>query len=153
MRRRPAVYALRPQTGAENIVNSSASAHIRKRSRSEIGKCRYIGETTEEKIHLRAGEQTAVAVFKYKPVAKKVRPHEGDVPERCRVKRRKHPHPLAGIPQMPLHPPDFEPSGRLTRERYLEIPWNPDGFLWEDEVKLLVWIIGQASGALSWEVQ
>ena len=60
---------------------------------------------------------------------------------------------MKGVPQLPIHPPEFVPHGRLTRERYLEIPWNPDNFLWEDEVKLLVWVIGQASDALSWEVQ
>ena len=76
--------------------------------------------------------------LKYKPVAKKVRPQETELPEEYRIKRRKHPNPFADMPPMPEHPPDFTPTGRLTKERYDEINWNPDEFLKTDEVKLLV---------------
>ena len=120
----------------------------------EVGEGRRLEEPgpIEERVRIRLGGRTAVATFKYKPVAKKVRPQEGVVPERCRVKRRRHPNPFEDLPEMPVHPPDFEPTGRLTRERYLEIPWNPTGFLWENEVKLIVWIVGVASHALAWDV-
>ena len=92
------------------------------------------------------------ATYKYKPVALKVRPQEAALHERYRVKRRRHPNPLADMPKMPHHPPEFTPQGRLTKERYEEIDWNPKGFLLSDEVKLLVWIVGVASMALSWTV-
>ena len=91
--------------------------------------------------------------MKYKPVAKKVRPQETELPEEYRIKRRRPLNPLADMPPMPEHPPDFTPTGRLTRERYDEINWNPDEFLKTDEVKLLVWTIGVASEALSWTAE
>ena len=58
-----------------------------------------IGATPESpaeqwRVHFISGNRYAVATYKYKPVSKKVRPKEGELPERLRVKRRPHPNPL-----------------------------------------------------------
>ena len=98
-------------------------------------------------------EAKATPTFKYKPVSKKIRPQEVALPERFRLKRRKNLTALDDLPQMPIHPPEFRPHGRLTQERHDEIDWNPGEFLKEDEVKLLKWAVAAGSQARSWTVE
>ena len=70
---------------------------------------------------------------------KKVRPVPTTLPEEFRIVRRAHPNPLEHKPVLPVHPPDFEPSGRFTQERYDALEVDPKGFLWPEERKLALW--------------
>ena len=53
---------------------------------------------------------------KYKPVALKVKPVIGDLPERFRIIRDIKGDPLANLPVLPTKPPKFKPTGRYTQE-------------------------------------
>ncbi|KAG6867945.1 hypothetical protein C0995_004462, partial [Termitomyces sp. Mi166 len=54
---------------------------------------------------------------KYKPVALKVKPVAGIVPEGFRVERDIKGDPLADMPPLDPNPPPFIPTGRFTEER------------------------------------
>ncbi|KAF9439901.1 hypothetical protein P691DRAFT_644915, partial [Macrolepiota fuliginosa MF-IS2] len=54
---------------------------------------------------------------KYKPVALKVRPVLSELPQKFRIKREITGNPLEGMPELPIHPPEFTPQGRYTQER------------------------------------
>ncbi|KIP02206.1 hypothetical protein PHLGIDRAFT_60783, partial [Phlebiopsis gigantea 11061_1 CR5-6] len=45
------------------------------------------------------------------------------------------------LPSLPVKPPVFEPSGRLTQERLNEMKINPDKFLWPEEEKLAIHVL------------
>ncbi|THU77358.1 hypothetical protein K435DRAFT_605305, partial [Dendrothele bispora CBS 962.96] len=53
---------------------------------------------------------------KYKPVALKVRPVKTTLPEEFHILRKIEGDPLAGMPEIPLDPPEFTPKGRYTQE-------------------------------------
>ena len=55
--------------------------------------------------------------YLYKKVANKTRPVATTLPENFRIVRHEHPAPLANLQNLPVHPPDFVPRGRFTRER------------------------------------
>ncbi len=81
---------------------------------------------------------SVLATKKYKPVALKVKPLLGDLPDRFRIIRDIKGDPLAGMPELNPHPPKFEPTGQYTYERKLKIDENhPIGFLWPEERKLV----------------
>ena len=79
-----------------------------------------------------------LGVFKYKPVAVKVRPIVGETPEKYRIERHITGDPLATMPKLTPNPPDFEPTGRYTEERkeIIDKVHNED-FLWPEERKLM----------------
>ena len=52
----------------------------------------------------------------YKKVANKTRPVATMLPENFHIVRMKHLDPLAGMPPLPPHPPDFIPTGQFTLE-------------------------------------
>lgn len=89
--------------------------------------------------------------FKYKPVAKKVRPVATDTPAEFRVERRMVGDPLADLPQLPVRPPEWEPGERLTRERGEKFDWDPGGFLWPEELKLVKWLVRAHETAFAWD--
>ena len=75
---------------------------------------------------------------RYKPVALKTRPVYGELPEKYRIKREITGDPLAGIPTLPYHPVDFEPTGRYTAARKEMVDQSHEGdFLLEEERKLM----------------
>jgi hypothetical protein len=53
---------------------------------------------------------------KYKPVAKKVRPIIGELPEKFRIERRIISNPLDDLPTLNPNPPPFTPTDRYTLE-------------------------------------
>jgi hypothetical protein len=53
---------------------------------------------------------------KYKPVAKKVRPVIGELPEKFRIKRKIIGNPLNDLPTLNPNPPPFTPSNHYTLE-------------------------------------
>ena len=87
----------------------------------------------------------------YKKVANKVRPVPATLPEEFRIVRYEHPDPLKGLPILPAHPPPFEPGMRFTEERKQALDLNPEGFLTQDEVRLVQWMIRQHEAAFAWD--
>ena len=57
------------------------------------------------------------SVYKYKPVALKVKPVVQELPAEFRIKREIVGDPLAEMPELSPNPPDFVPTGRYTQER------------------------------------
>ena len=49
---------------------------------------------------------------KYKPVGKKVKPILGEVMPEFRIERNIIGDPLKDLPEMPVHPPEYIPTGR-----------------------------------------
>lgn len=88
---------------------------------------------------------------KYKPVARKIRPVLGSVPEQFRVEREIRGDPLAAMPQLSPCPPDFVPTGRYTAERRDALDKaHGDGFLWPEEQKLLHHFMSEQNEAFAW---
>jgi hypothetical protein len=75
---------------------------------------------------------------KYKPVAQKVRPVYQELPEEYRIVRNITGDPLKDVPELPINPPDFTPTGRYTQERKEIVDQiHDEDFLWPGERKLL----------------
>lgn len=72
----------------------------------------------------------------YKTVDKKVKPISGIFPQEARVERKMPHNPLDSLPVLPVKPPDFTPTERLTEERIEALEVNKDNFLWPEEEKL-----------------
>jgi hypothetical protein len=53
----------------------------------------------------------------YKRVDKKVKPVSTTFPEECYVRRQVPVDPLLTLPSLPMHPPEFVPTKRITEER------------------------------------
>ncbi|SJL14310.1 uncharacterized protein ARMOST_17766 [Armillaria ostoyae] len=81
---------------------------------------------------------SVLATKKYKPVALKVKPLLGDLPDKFRIVRDIKGDLLVDMPVLNPNPPEFEPTGCYTLERKLRINENhPIGFLWPEERKLV----------------
>ncbi|TFY52602.1 hypothetical protein EVJ58_g9918, partial [Rhodofomes roseus] len=87
----------------------------------------------------------------YKRVDRRVKPVPGVFPEDARVEQRFPEDPLASLAPLTMHPPDFKPGKRLTRERLDEININSQGFLWPEEEKLFEHILRLNENALAFE--
>ncbi|KAF7773662.1 hypothetical protein Agabi119p4_5829 [Agaricus bisporus var. burnettii] len=93
-----------------------------------------------------------VLAKKYKPVALKVKPVLGELPDKFRILRHITGDPLAEMPQLPVRPKDFKPKGRYTQERKEKLDSTHSGdFLWPEERKLMHWMIAEQNGAFAWE--
>lgn len=92
------------------------------------------------------------ATKKYKPVALRTKPVLAELPKHFRIERHITGDPLAGLPNLPTHPPDFVPTGRYTSVRKGVIDANhPAGFLWPEERKLMHQFMCLHEGAFAWE--
>lgn len=88
---------------------------------------------------------------KYKPVALKVRPVIGELPEKFRIVRNIIGDPLEHLPTLDPDPPPFKPTGRYTQERKdLFDKLNP-GFLWPAERDLLHHFMMLHHDAFAWD--
>lgn len=89
---------------------------------------------------------------KYKPVALKVRPVLGELPDKYRIKREIVGDPLARLPKLPMNPPEFIAKGRYTDERKekMDQAHDPD-FLTLEERKLMHWMIAEHNEAFAWD--
>jgi len=99
-------------------------------------------------------EQANTVCFakKYKPVALKVKPVLGTLPERLRIIREIKEDPLKDIPKLPEKPPDFIPKGRYTAERKEKLDMrHMSSFLWPEERKLMHWVVAEQNQAFAWE--
>ena len=68
--------------------------------------------------------QSQFATKKYKPVALRVKPVMGTLPEKFRIEQKILGDPLAEMPKLNPQPPEFEPKGRYTQERKEAIDWQ-----------------------------
>ena len=88
---------------------------------------------------------------KYKPVAVKVKPVIGALPDKFRIIRNIIGDPLKDLPVLPIHPPPFIPTGRYTQERRdLFDKLNP-GFLLPAERDLLHYFMMAHNDGFAWE--
>ena len=89
------------------------------------------------------------SAYAYKKVANKTRPVATTLPENFRIIRRDHPDPLADLPPLPTHPPEFTPTGRFTQERREQMALGKE-LLLPEEVKLAEWIVCTHNTAFAW---
>ncbi|TFK17338.1 hypothetical protein FA15DRAFT_546622, partial [Coprinopsis marcescibilis] len=89
---------------------------------------------------------------KYKKVADRVKPVPTTLPAKFRIRRQFPPDvdPLAGLPMLPTHPPEFTPGERYTEERKGKMMVNEDGFLTDEEEKLVHYTIGALEKGFAW---
>jgi hypothetical protein len=75
---------------------------------------------------------------KYKPVAKKVHPVIGELPEKFCIECKIIGNPLDDLPVLNPNPPPFIPTDRYTLERQAQLDKNhPGNFLWPAERDLM----------------
>jgi hypothetical protein len=87
----------------------------------------------------------------YKLVTKKVRTVQTAMPPEFRITRQLPDDPLASMPTLPTHPPDFVPGVRFTQERADNLDLDPANWLWPDELKLIRWLIRVHKKAFAWD--
>jgi hypothetical protein len=91
---------------------------------------------------------------KYKPVGVKVKPIKTHLPEEFRIEREIIGDPLEGMPELPTNPPEFTPGKRYTEESKKVIDDNhPEGFLWEEERKLMHSMMKLQEEGFAWETE
>ena len=92
------------------------------------------------------------SVYKYKPVALKVRPVVQELPAEFRIKREIIGDPLAEMPKLDPNPPNFVPTGRYTQERKDQFDEVHKGdFLLPEERKLMHHFMMLQSYGFAWE--
>ena len=96
-----------------------------------------------------ASETFGGSAFLYKKVANKTRPVATTLPENFRIIRHDHPDPLADMPPLPTHPPEYAPVPRFTPERRKQMALGK-GLLLPEEVKLAEWIVSTHHTAFAW---
>jgi hypothetical protein len=91
---------------------------------------------------------------KYKPVAKKVHPVIGELPEKFCIERKIIGNPLDDLPILNPNPPPFQPSDRYTFKRRNQLDKNhPGDFLWPAERDLMhIFMLAHDSG-FAWSEQ
>jgi hypothetical protein len=91
-------------------------------------------------------------VYKYKPVAKKVKPVVHELPAEFRIKREIIGDPLEEMPELVTNPPEFEPTGRYTQERKDQFDKVHKGdFLLPEERKLMHHLMMKQSYGFAWD--
>src|SRR5271169_1013421 len=114
-------------------------------------------ESAESQFHLTRGtSMTQDAdmrnVYKYKPVALKVKPVVQELPAEFRIKREIVGDPLAEMPKLSTNPPDFVPTGRYTEERKDQFDQVHKGdFLLTEERKLMHHFMMEQSEGFAWD--
>jgi hypothetical protein len=89
---------------------------------------------------------------KYKPVVEKITPILGELPAKFRIERKIIGDPLANMPVLETHPPDFATNGRYTEERMKVVDESHNtGFLEPEEVKLAHHFVGVHNADFAWE--
>ena len=91
------------------------------------------------------------SVYKYKPVAEKVKPVIQELPSKFRIVREIKGDPLAEMPKLSPNPPEFKPVGRYTQERKDQFDKIHRGeFLLPEERKLLHHFMMEQSYGFAW---
>jgi hypothetical protein len=89
-------------------------------------------------------------VLVYKPVTKKVRTVPTAMPAEYRVVCQLSTDPLAGLPPLPSHPPEFCPGTCFMHECMDKLDLNPAKWLWPEELKLVQWLMHAHKRAFAW---
>ncbi|KAJ3504975.1 hypothetical protein NMY22_g17741 [Coprinellus aureogranulatus] len=94
----------------------------------------------------------ATAKRRYKPVDRKVRPVPTYMPNPIAQQYKPIPEPV--LTPLPIHPPPrslHTPTERMTKERYDQLLATiPDGFLSEQEIDLLAYVVARREEAFAW---
>ena len=88
---------------------------------------------------------------KYKPVALKVKPVIGSLPERFRIIRDIKGDPLVDLPVLPTNPPKFKPTRRYTQEHKDLFNKAHPHFLLPAEHDLLHYFMMAHQDGFAWE--
>jgi hypothetical protein len=114
---------------------------------------RYLDRATlPEAVNNRAKVEELRSVYKYKPVALKVKPVVQELPAEFRIKREIIGDPLADMPRLSPNPPEFTPTGRYTQERkdrFDEV--HKEDFLLPEERKLMHHFMMLQNEGFAWE--
>jgi hypothetical protein len=97
-------------------------------------------------------EAASYVTKRYKPVARKVRPILGALPNEFRITRNITGDPLAELPKLSPSPPSFVPTGRYTRQRKEALDKAHPDFLWPEERRLMHHFMMLHEQAFAWEV-
>ena len=111
----------------------------------------YQQEIVDKPLDEKEGDFAQYLGKKYKPVALKVKPIYGDLPEKFRIKRDIKGDPLADMPELKPVSPEFTPTGRYTQERMEQFTELHENFLWDEEIKLLHQLMMNQESAFVWE--
>ena len=108
----------------------------------------------QEPLYTILNARTPLAIFagkKYKPVARKIRPVETELPSRFRITRNIKGDPLGNIPQLQPRPPAYTPTGRYTKERKEVIDRvHPGDFLLPEERALVHHLMSVQNEGFAW---
>jgi len=117
-----------------------------------IRKTVMVVEEDNKKVNLEKTADIVCFAKKYKPVALKVKPVLGTLPEKFRIIREIMGDPLKDLPRLPEHLPEFIPKGRymVKRKEKLDLG-HMFNFLWPEEHKLMHWIVVEQNQAFAWE--
>src|SRR5271168_574510 len=124
---------------------------------SQSMECEHFEDSDREKLlgYLNAcvlSKQKTRSVYKYRPVAVKIKPVIGELPAEFRIKREILGDPLEDMPKLSPNPPDFEPMGRYTLERKEKIDArHKEKFLWDEERKLMHHFMMLQNMGFAWE--
>jgi len=88
----------------------------------------------------------------YKPVAKKVHTVQTTMPPEFRIMRQLPDNPLASMPTLPTHLPDFVPGVHFTQERVDKLDLDPTNWLWPNKLKLIRWLVRVHEKAFAWDM-
>jgi hypothetical protein len=88
---------------------------------------------------------------KYKPVARKIKPVVGELPDKFRIIRKIVGDPLETLPILPTHSPPFSPAGRYTQERKDLFDKLNSGFLLSAERDLMHYFMMVHQDGFAWE--
>jgi hypothetical protein len=110
----------------------------------------YLGTSSRTTSAVIIPQPKHIPKKKYKPVALKVRPVVGELPEKYRIIRNIVGDPLAELPILDPNPPDYKPCGRYTADRKALFDKNNPGFLLDEERKLLHYFMMLHQDAFAW---
>lgn len=127
----------------ENATTEGARWSLHQRTQEPYERTCCLSLTDKEKPSKKKGK-------KYKPVDRRTQPVAATLPEEYRIIRKFPSNPLDTLPELPIHPPLFEPGTRYSKERMMEQDVNPNGFLWPEEELLVHHIIKTHEMAFAW---
>jgi len=107
-----------------------------------IGKTVIAVEEDNENVNIEEAADVVCFAKKYKPVALKVKPMLGRLPERFRIIREITGNPLKDLPKLPEQPLEFTPKEKYMAERKEKLDLrHMSNFLWPEKCKLIYWIV------------
>ena len=134
------------------IINNPAYKGIMDMVKPKTQTCPEDGEDDEILYQVTLPKPEGAFVFAaYKRVDKKVKPVPASLPEECYVRRCIPENPILTLPTLPTHPPEFQPTMKISQQRMQELNVNNNGFLWPEEEKLFKHIMVANESAIAFE--